>query len=490
VAWFPLAALAALLKMRESPVHLERRRRQLHEAAPACQGLSVPATSPAVYIPFFLIAALISLQHFSGFTYTKRFLLQVLDATNGNSTTVGGNSTEAVVAHDNSAPLNTDSYYWGMLVCCVYLLSSMLVARLLRSIRRRFMFFLSLLLTSLCLIAIGFLMDEHTVSALISQETILLLKVTFLCLHVFVVQCGLQGLPTQLTDILFPSSCKSIMKGICRAVTSLTLVIFIAVINSFPIFVRFWIMAGTLIVASPLLFIFIPEIRNIGKSTAGNFLLPVQTVFYILLPKEDMRKKWKVTVKKLNMMKAFINTIDKKLAKEEALDSCTTYSKTFTFLGDLVDLKDFRTDKELRRSNCELVSYIANTLPGSGVLPRHWREDRILVGRGPTKFPNDVKLKNGGMFLFDDVLILAKCLLRNWRYVNEISFAVTELQVTRHEMQLELVGPESSVTIAFTDSTEAEMWKRYIEFCKTSFDETRGSQSPDSENAKETETLL
>ena len=157
------------------------------------------------------------------------------------------------------------------------------------------MFFISLFLTSICLIGIGFLMEEKMLSSILSDTTIHILKVVFLCLHTFVVQCGLQGLPTQLADILFPSSCKSIMKGTCKAMTSLTLVIFISLINLFPIFVRFWVMAAVLFVGSPLLFIFVPEIRNIGKGTAGNFILPVQTVFYILLPKVDMRKKWQKT---------------------------------------------------------------------------------------------------------------------------------------------------------------------------------------------------
>ena len=507
VVGFPLLAFGALLCMKESPVYLERRRRLLDEAGPKVniaklnlEKMKFPASSPTVYIPFVLISGLISLQHFSGFTYTKRFLLQVLDDSSNNSKAHGSNVTMSAGPNISNmpVPLNTDSYYWGMLVCGIYLISSLLVARLLRSIRRRFMFFISLFLTSLCLLGIGFLMEDDMVLTIFSHNTVILLKVVFLCLHTFVVQCGLQGLPTQLSDILFPSSCKSIMKGICKAMTSLTLVIFISLVNLFPIFVRFWIMAAVLLVASPLLFIFVPEIRNIGKGTAGNFILPVQTVFYILLPKVDMRKKWQKTVKKVSMMKAFINIIDKKLATEEALDSWTTCNQTFTFRGELVALKDFKANPALVKSNEELMAYIANILPGSGFLHRNWREDRILIGRGPTKFPNDIK-ENGGIFLFDDVLILAKCLLRNWRYVNETCFTVTELSVKKKGETLELTNCDGTITIAFGDDSEAEMWRRYIEFCQISFERSQCDKSSTpspktketwSHQVKETESLL
>lgn len=472
VVGFPLLALLALLCMKESPVYLERRKRLVKEAGPEVslvklnmEKMKFPISSPTVYIPFILISSLISLQHFSGFTYSKRFMIQVLESKT--------NSTKPLLnISDTPVPLNTDSYYWGMLICGVYLASSLLVARLLRSIRRRFMFFISLLLTSICLTLIGFLMEEKLVSSFLTKDTVIFFKVAFLCLHTFVVQCGLQGLPTQLSDILFPSSCKSIMKGLCKAVTSLTLVIFVSTINTFPIYARFWIMAATLILASPLLFIFVPEIRNIGKSTAKNFILPCQTMFYIVLPKLEVRHKWKDATRKISYMKTVLNLLDKRLEKEETRARCVTYTRFFTFVGEVTDLEEFSTDTKLKRRNESLVSYIGNILPQSSVLHENWKEDRILVGRGPTKFPDDIKT-SGGIFLFNDVLIVAKCLLRNWRYVNEISFNMEDLKVTREDNKLFLTSMEKSVNISFTEEEEAETWRRFIEFCKTSFVDIR-----------------
>ena len=92
VLGFPVLAFGALLCMKESPVYLERRRRLLEEAGPKAnvaklnlEKMKFPASSPTVYIPFVLISGLISLQHFSGFTYTKRFLIQVLDDSSNSS---------------------------------------------------------------------------------------------------------------------------------------------------------------------------------------------------------------------------------------------------------------------------------------------------------------------------------------------------------------------------------------------------------------------
>merc|ERR1712012_487711 len=502
VVGFPLIAFGALLCMKESPVYLERRRRLREEAGPKdnvaklnLEKMKFPARSPTVYIPFVLISGLISLQHFSGFTYTKRFTIQVLGAMSNSSLPVESHHSATVSRGVNTSssgsfspdlpdvpvPLNTDSYYWAMLVCGVYLVSSLLVARLLRSIRRRFMFFISLFLTSICLIIIGFLMEEEMLSSILSDTTIHVLKVVFLCLHTFVVQCGLQGLPTQLADVLFPSSCMSIMKGICKAVTSFTLVIFIFSINTFELHQRFWIMAGTLLLTSPLLFILVPEIRNIGKGMASNFIMPFQTVFYILLPKQE-------AVRKVSTMKAVVGMIDNKLAKENALNTCVTYTRTFTFLGEVTDIEEYRTDPKLKRRNEELVTYVCNILPQSSYITTNWKEDRVLVGRGPTKFPESLK-ESGGIFLFNDVLIVAKCLLRSWRYVDETSFVVQDLEVTRLEENLIITSKEERVRLAFTDVSEAETWKRFIEFCQESQDFRRASPQL-LEVAEETQCLL
>merc|ERR1712038_1310856 len=193
----------------------------------------------------------------------------------------------------------------------------------------------------------------------------------------------------------------------------------------------------------------------------------------------EVRRKWSEAVRKVSTMKAVIGMIDNKLAKENALNTCVTYTRTFTFLGEVTDIEEYRTDPKLKRRNEELVTYVCNILPQSSYITTNWREDRVLVGRGPTKFPESLK-ESGGIFLFNDVLIVAKCLLRSWRYVDETSFVVQDLEVTRLE---------ESLRLAFTDVSEAETWKRFIEFCQESQDFRRASPQL-LEVSEETQCLL
>ena len=222
---------------------------------------------------------------------------------------------------------------------------------------------------------------------------------------------------------------------------------------------------------------------------ASIFILPFQTVFYIILPnQESVRKKWSKAVRKVSQMKAVIGMIDTKLANENALDKCVRYSRTFTFLGDTTDIEEYKTDPKLKRRNEELVTYVCNILPQSGYISTNWKDDRVLVGRGPTKFPESLK-ESGGIFLFNDVLIVAKCLLRSWRYVDETSFVVKELEVTRLEENLIITSKEERVRVAFSDVSEAETWRRFIEFCQETEDVRRASPQLEGVN-EETECLL
>lgn len=222
---------------------------------------------------------------------------------------------------------------------------------------------------------------------------------------------------------------------------------------------------------------------------ASNFIMPFQTVFYIILPnQETVKRRWTNAVRKVSTLNKVIGMIDTKLAKENALNTCVRYSRTFTFLGETTDIEEYRTDPKLKRNNEELVTYVCNILPQSGYLATNWREDRVLVGRGPTKFPESLK-ETGGIFLFNDVLIVAKCLLRSWRYVDETSFVVQELEVSRMEENLIITSKEERVRVAFSDVSEAETWKRFIEFCQETQDLRRTSPQLEEVN-EETECLL
>jgi len=85
---------------------------------------------------------------------------------------------------------------------------------------------------------------------------------------------------------------------------------------------------------------------------------------------------------------------------------------------------------------------------------------------------------------------VAKCLLRSWRYVDETSFLVEELEVTRMEENLIIRSKEERVRVAFSDVSEAETWKRFIEFCQQEIQEKRRASPQLDGITEETECLL
>ena len=111
------------------------------------------------------------------------------------------------------------------------------------------------------------------------------LRLVTLGLHVFSVQFGLQTLPGQLTDILLPSSVKAVLKGVIRALLSLSLIVFVTIFRQLPDFsFAFLVMSGCLLLACPVLWLRVPELRNLGRDCGEHFFLPAQTIFFAVLP--------------------------------------------------------------------------------------------------------------------------------------------------------------------------------------------------------------
>ena len=48
-------------------------------------------------------------------------------------------------------------------------------------------------------------------------------------------------------------------------------------------------MSTILVVSIPFLYLFVPEIRNVGTEMSAEFFLPSQTVFYFVLP-ENLKR--------------------------------------------------------------------------------------------------------------------------------------------------------------------------------------------------------
>ena len=150
-----------------------------------------------------------------------------------------------------------------MLITFIRLVANLSMAKLIQSIRVRWLFFFSLYTTSLCLNVLGIFLDEG-LNIQISESASFWIRVILLALHVFLVQFGLQTLAGNLTDLLYPTKFKSVMKGLTRAIFSVTLIIFtssltIKVDCDIKYSWTFWIIGTFLLLAFPFLYVFIPE---------------------------------------------------------------------------------------------------------------------------------------------------------------------------------------------------------------------------------------
>ena len=153
------------------------------------------------YAKFTNRPSLTCIQHFSGFTFTKKFLLQVLKTEHQPNHLV--NSTLQSNAEESNQN-DPRAYCFAMLINFLRFLSNLLMAKCLISYRIRFLYFVSLASTSIVLVFLGILLKPHFLEDILSTEVHQLLKVTTLALHVICVQFGVQTLAGQLTDVLLP----------------------------------------------------------------------------------------------------------------------------------------------------------------------------------------------------------------------------------------------------------------------------------------------
>ena len=134
----------------ESPIFLEQKKalQKSEEDGPtvSCWGkrigevkslFRIPLQSPEVYKPLVLILGITCLQHFSGFTFTKKFLLQVLAPQNKDMNSTSSNVTEIPGQSEDYT-----SYYFAMAINLLRFLANLLMARFLVNIRIRLLFFL------------------------------------------------------------------------------------------------------------------------------------------------------------------------------------------------------------------------------------------------------------------------------------------------------------------------------------------------------------
>ena len=100
----------------------------------AKEKLKIPIKSPAVYQPLILIICTLCIQHLSGFTFTKKFLLQVLKSP-GNQQEMRNSSTLNETNHTRlEEEVDVDgcdekAYMFAMLINFIRFVSNIIMAK-------------------------------------------------------------------------------------------------------------------------------------------------------------------------------------------------------------------------------------------------------------------------------------------------------------------------------------------------------------------------
>ena len=91
------------------------------------------------------------------------------------------------------------------------------------------------------------------------------------------------------------------------------------------------------------------------------------------------------------------------------------------------------------------------------------------------------------MFLFTDVLIVAKCIVSNRRYISEMAIPLPEIEIVKNGkfMTIGDSGPKT-LEIEFEDESISNIWEKYIEFW-SKYNEDSPRFSLDSQTSKEDE---
>ena len=76
-------------------------------------------------------------------------------------------------------------------------------------------------------------------------------------------------------------------------------------------------------------------------------------------------------------------------------------------------------------------------------------------------------MKKGSIFLFSDVIILAKCVVANRRYVGETCFKHDDPEIRVQKLEKSITFSQNThedLEIEFEDESLAIIWERHIHF--------------------------
>ena len=155
--------------------------------------MKVPINSPTVYRPLVLITSLLCLLQCSGSVFIKKFLIQILAShpakTEEEATKNNSNGSLALTETPNPDNLN---YFLPLIILSVRLIVIFLMAFMVKKLRIRFLYFLSLFITVIILICLGLVSEISLINIEMSVTTTKYVKTALICLHVFFIHVAKQ----------------------------------------------------------------------------------------------------------------------------------------------------------------------------------------------------------------------------------------------------------------------------------------------------------
>merc|ERR1711997_930831 len=107
--------------------------------------------------------------------------------------------------------------------------------------------------------------------------------------------------------------------------------------------------------------------------------------------------------------------IKDKVKHEMEVDVSAKKFTTVRFDDAIRSVSEIYENEKFPQINRERINFVSNILGQGNTLATNTSQQRILIGRGPVQYLHEL-MKKGSIFLFNDILIVAKCVVSNRRY--------------------------------------------------------------------------
>ena len=131
-------------------------------------------------------------------------------------------------------------------------------------------------------------------------------------------------------------------------------------------------------------------------------------------------------------------------------------------------LEEIKEDAELKKRNKLSVTFVENILGMmNNWLDQNPNPDRLILARGPAMCTKENFAV--GLFLFSDVIIVARKLMKNRKYKIQLVIEIdTNFEVSQNKLEVTFKNGSKEFSVSFSDLGNASMWQQYANYCKKS----------------------